>query len=75
MKTKKTTYQKLKEERIKLLNDIRIMVMNPNSISEVEVRTKYRLRFQVESAMFYGEATSRNAISKGDGIEEYITNK
>jgi len=40
-KVKKTTYQKLKEERIKLLNDIRIMVMNPNSISEVEVRTKY----------------------------------
>jgi len=69
-KVKKTTYQKLKEERIKLLNDIRVMVMSPNSISDIEVRLKHRLRFQAEDVMFYG-----NATLNGDGIEDYITNK
>jgi hypothetical protein len=70
MKTKKTTYQKLKEERIKLLNDIRIMAMSPNSISDMEVRLKHRLNFQSEELMFCGDITSA-----GDGIQGLITNK
>lgn len=69
-KVKKTTYQKLKEERIKLLNDIRVMVMSPNSISDIEIRLKYRLNFQAEDMMFYGDQTL-----KGDGIQEFITKK
>lgn len=68
MKIKKTTYQRLKEERVKLLNDIRVMVMSPNSISDIEIRLKYRLNFQAEDAIFYGDATL-----KSDGIQDFIT--
>lgn len=43
------------------------MVMSPNSISDIEIRLKYRLNFQAEDIIFYGDSTL-----KGDGIEQYI---
>lgn len=60
----KTTYQKLKEERIKLLNDIRVMIMSPNSESAMMLKIEYKFRFQAEDIMFFGDATNDKQLNK-----------
>lgn len=71
-KVRKTTYQRLKEERQTLLNDIRVMVMSPDSINATHLRIKYKLNFQMADLIMIGDYSKEN---KSNGIEKFITTK
>jgi len=67
-KVKKKHYSKiLREQKKELYEDIRTLIMNPGTEKALMVNVKYRMQFQSEELMFYGDATL-----KGDGIQEFI---
>lgn len=52
--TKLSSYQKLKKKNQELLEDIRVLVGLGNTIAEEMVKTKYRLRYDLENNLMYG---------------------
>lgn len=57
---KKTTYQRLKEERLELLNDIRLIVMEPDCQKAKYTKMMYRLRFNTEDMFWFGSSSLKN---------------
>jgi hypothetical protein len=74
---KKSSYQKLKAENEKLLNDIRILVTEPESMSAIEINALYTMRFEQESIILAG-SPSRHKLNDIDianvknNIEHYV---
>lgn len=69
-KVRKTTYQKIKEERAKLYNDIRVMIMSPDSVDAAHLRIKYKLEFDMEDIIMFGDVTKQD---KSQGLMDFIT--
>lgn len=51
---KKTTYQRLKEEKLELLSDIRALVKSPNHPDTRNIKLKYNFMFDKEDMMRMG---------------------
>ncbi len=67
-KIKKKHYSKiLREQKKELLEDIRTLIMTPETEKGIVIKIKYRTMFQAEDILFYGDATA-----KGDGIQNFI---
>lgn len=55
MAKKKTSYQKLKEQNQKLLQDIRTLVHKDTSEKDrIELQLSYRFLFEAEEMIWYG---------------------
>lgn len=56
-KIKKSTYHRYKQERIDLMNEIRELIENPESLKALEIKIKYQNIFQLERVIWYGSPT------------------
>ncbi len=61
---KKTTYQKLKESNSEMINNIRILIKEPDSAKAMSLRLQYNFIFDAEDSMFSGDSSV--------GLEELI---
>ena len=50
-----SSYQKLKNENQKLLEDIRVLIMSENWLEQVKVESKYRIMFDMEDMKLMGK--------------------
>jgi hypothetical protein len=55
-----TTYQKLKLENEKLKNEIRELVLRPDSMEATVIRTTVKIQDDLEKAYMYGTCSSHN---------------
>lgn len=55
----KKTYQRLKDENLKLLNDIRLIIEHPYSLQAIEVKMMYGFKFNQEVVQWYGNSSHK----------------
>jgi len=53
-----SSYQKLKAKNRELRQDIRTLVLSPDSMEALRLKAKYTFQYQAEDAIMYGHSTT-----------------
>lgn len=51
---KKSSYQKLKEENLELLRDLRLIVMDTEKMDSILTKAKWNAKFRAEDMFLFG---------------------
>lgn len=60
--SKITSYQKLKARNQDLMNDIRDLVMNKDKEAGITKHIKYKINFQMEDTIWFGNPTKHETL-------------
>lgn len=65
MNNSKSSYQKLKEEKLRLQQEILTIVNNPDSFDSQAILNKYRMQRDLGNLVWFGDTKKSEVISKG----------